>query len=120
MTHLDRRQRLLGLAGAGAVALVEPAVAARPDRDRIRRENARAGTTDWQLTYTRVDPKTKYRCPWIEGYAGRASVRPGEKIDLFVSTSPASPFTIDLYRLGHYQGKGGRHVLQLGPFPGKT
>src|SRR5207244_9765259 len=66
-----------------------------PDLDRIKKENAHPGTTDWQLTYTRVDPKTKHRCPWIEGFAGRASVRPGEKIDLFVSTNPASPFVID-------------------------
>src|SRR5207244_3444155 len=51
---------------------------------------------------------------------GRASVRPGETIDLFVSTDPPAPFTIDLYRLGYYQGKGGRHLRRLGPFPGKA
>jgi hypothetical protein len=113
MSHLDRRQLLQGLAAA-------PLAAVQPPRELIRRENARPGTTDWQLTYTRVDPKTRYRCPWIEGYAGRASVRPGETIDLFVSTNPPSRFTIELYRLGHYQGKGGRHVLRLGPFTGKT
>ena len=114
MLKLDRRQLLYGLAAAP----LAPNLA--PSADRIKRENARPGTTDWQLTYTRVDPKTRYRCPWIEGYASQASVRPGEKIDLFVSTSPPSRFTIDLYRLGHYQGKGGRHVLRLGPFAGKA
>jgi hypothetical protein len=122
MPHLNRRQLLHGLTAAGAVASLDPsaATAEKPDRDRIRNENKRPGTTDWQLTYTRVDPKTKYRSPLIEGYAGRASVRPGEKIDLFVSTNPASPFVIDLYRLGYYAGKGGRHVQRLGPFPGKV
>jgi hypothetical protein len=110
---LDRRQ-LLGLAAALPLA----AGAAKPERSRIREENARPGTTDWQLTYTRVDPKTKYRSRLIEGYASRASVRPGETIDLFVSTDPPTPFVIDLYRLGHYGGKGGRHVRRLGPFPG--
>ncbi len=114
MPHPDRRQLLQGLSAAPLAA------AGGPKRNLVERENARPGTTDWQLTYTRVDPRTRYRCPWIEGYAGRASVRPGEKIDLFVSTNPASRFTIDLYRLGYYQGKGGRHVLRLGPFPGKT
>ena len=39
-----------------------------------------------------VDPKTKYRCPWIEGYASRTSVRPGESITLHVSTNPPSTF----------------------------
>src|SRR5262249_50746341 len=113
--HLDRRE-LLQAAAAGTLT----ALADTP-RDRIKAENERQGTTDWQLTYTRVaGPKMPHRCPWIEGYVGRASVRAGEKLDFFVSPEPASPFHIDLYRLGYYQGTGGRHVLRLGPFPGKT
>jgi hypothetical protein len=36
-----------------------------------------------------------------------------------VSTNPASSFVIDIYRLGYYGGKGGRHLAQLGPFEGK-
>jgi hypothetical protein len=128
MPHLDRRQLLRGLAAAGAAASLElPAAAA--DRDRIKAENDREGTTDWHLTYTRIDPKTKCtrfggglggRSTLIEGYASRTSVRPGEKIDLFVSTDPPTPFVLDLYRLGYYQGKGGRHVQRLGPFDGKA
>lgn len=110
--HPDRRQLLAGLS-------LLP-LASETGRNLIRGENERPGTTDWQLTYTRVDPKAKYRCPLVEGYASRASVRPGEKIDLLVSTNPPSPFVIDLYRLGYYQGKGGRHVLRLGPFKGVT
>ena len=112
MSRLDRRQLIQGLTAAPLLA------GARGDV--IRDENKRPGTTDWQLTYTKVDPRTKFRSPLIEGYASRASVRPGEKIDLFVSTNPASRFVIDLYRLGYYQGKGGRHVQRLGPFAGKV
>jgi hypothetical protein len=120
MSEFNRRQLLQGVA-AGALLGLDAARAAEPaDRQRIRAENDHPGTTDWQLTYTRVDPKTKYRSRLIEGYAGRASVRPGEGLDLFVSTDPASEFVIDVYRLGYYQGKGGRHLLRLGPFPGKT
>jgi hypothetical protein len=104
-----------------------PLFATEPrDRERIKNENAQPGTTDWQLTYTRIDPKTKStrfggfggRSTLIEGYVSRASVRPGEKLDIFVSTEPASPFTLDIYRLGYYQGRGGRHMLRLGPFDG--
>jgi hypothetical protein len=113
MFPLDRRQWLQGLA-AGSLA------ADKPKKNLIQTENARPGTTDWQLTYTRVDPKTRYRCPWIEGFAGRASVCAGDKIDFFVSTNPTFRFVIDLYRLGYYQGKGGRHMTRLGPFAGKT
>lgn len=112
MSMLDRRQLLRGLSLA-------PLTSA-PRRDLIRDENARPGTTDWQLTYTRVDPKTRFRSPIIEGYAGRASVRPGDELDLFVSTNPVSRFVIDLYRLGYYQGKGGRHLERLGPFTGSV
>ncbi|HEY8506462.1 MAG TPA: N,N-dimethylformamidase beta subunit family domain-containing protein, partial [Gemmataceae bacterium] len=72
----------------------------------------------WMLTNTRVDPKTKYRCPWVEGYCSHTSLRAGDTLKIMVSTNPPSPFVIDLYRLGYYQGKGGRHLLQLGPFKG--
>lgn len=86
--------------------------------DLIHDENAKPGTSDWLLENTRVDPATKYRCPWIEGYCSRTSVSAGETIELKVSTNPASKFVIDLYRLGYYGGKGGRHVAHLGPFAG--
>ena len=86
----------------------------------IRDENAKAGTREWMLTKTRIDPATKYRCPWIEGYCSRTSVRAGETLDFLVSTNPPSQFTIDLYRMGHYGGAGGRHVMSLGPFEGKA
>ena len=62
MTALHRRQLLQGLAGAaglGALARTPLVGAAPRDRDRIRVENEREGTADWQLTYTRIDPKTK-------------------------------------------------------------
>src|SRR5262245_15499881 len=111
MPSLDRRQLLAGLATV-------PLAASSAKRDLLRDENKKPGTTDWQLTYTRVDPKTKYRSPLIEGYASKPSVRPGDRLDLFISTNPASRFVIDFYRLGYYQGKGGRHVLRTGPFTG--
>ena len=88
MNHPDRRQVLGTLAGA---ALLTPS--ARASGSLIRAENEKPGTLDWQLTYTRVDPKTKWRSPLIEGYAGRQSVRAGEKIELFIPTISPSAFT---------------------------
>jgi hypothetical protein len=123
MSEVSRRTVLKATAAAGIASALssgmgggEMADAAR--RDVIRKENERAGTTDWQLTYTRVDPATQYRCPWIEGYVSRASLRAGETLDIMVSTNPAKPFTIDLYRMGYYGGAGARHVMALGPFEG--
>jgi hypothetical protein len=84
----------------------------------IAAENAREGTTDWLLTKTGVDPATKYRCPWIEGFASRTSVRAGQSIQFFVSTNPASRFRMDIFRMGYYGGRGGRLMQQLGPFEG--
>src|SRR5437868_6473091 len=70
----------------------------------VRSENQRLGTREWLLTKTRIEPATKYRSPWIEGYCSRTSVRAGESLSLFVSTNPVSDFTIDIYRMGFYGG----------------
>jgi hypothetical protein len=72
------------------------------------------------LGKTGIDPATKYRCPWIEGYVSRTSVAAGESLTFHVSTHPASAFTIDVYRLGYYGGAGGRWVGRLGPFEGRV
>jgi hypothetical protein len=88
--------------------------------DIIRRENEKPGTREWMLTNTRIDPETKYRCPWIEGYCSHTSIRAGETLRIFVSANPASEFTLDVYRLGYYGGDGGRLMEKLGPFPGKA
>src|SRR5688572_3229372 len=124
---LSRREILKTTVSAGAAALTGCASAGpfQPPvkgaaRDIIREENAKPGTRDWMLTNTRIDPATKCRCPWVEGYCSRTSVRAGETLQVFVSTNPASGFTIDLYRLGYYGGAGGRHVTSLGPFEGKV
>jgi hypothetical protein len=45
----------------------------------------------------------------IEGYAGTASVLPGQPVPLFVSSQPKW-FTVTAYRLGWYQGAGARQV----------
>jgi hypothetical protein len=120
---LNRRDLLRTAAAAGvASALGAVARGAAGDRDPelIRRENEKPGTRDWIATNVRIDPKTKYRSPWVEGYASRTSLRPGETITLHVSTNPASPFIVDLYRMGYYQGLGARHMLRLGPLTGKV
>jgi hypothetical protein len=108
---MDRRELLKGAAGLGLAAAIGCASPAR-------RENERPGTSEWILKKTRVDPKTKYRCPWIEGYCSHTSIRAGETLRIMVSTNPASRFTIDLYRMGCYGGKGARQVGSWGPFQG--
>jgi len=122
---------LKGALGLGAVAALSGCATAdktaegrvahsAADPDKIRRENARPGTRDWLLQKTAIDPKTKYRCPWIEGYCSRTSLRAGETIQFHVSTNPPSRFTLDLFRMGYYGGAGGRLMARLGPFQGAT
>jgi hypothetical protein len=89
-----------------------------PEPDRIRRENAHAGTRAWLLANPRIDPATRFRCPWIEGYCSQTSVRAGASLSFHVSTNPPSRFTLEVYRTGYYGGTGARRVLALGPFPG--
>ena len=74
------------------------AAAATRNPDLIRDENLKPGTRDWLLTKPAIDRAVKYRCPWIEGYFSRASVRPGETITLHVSTNPESRFRSDSFR----------------------
>jgi hypothetical protein len=119
MLPQPNRRDVLRTAAAGlATTLVGRRAFAEAHSDLIRAENERPGTRDWMNTNVRVDPATRYRSPGIEGFASRTSVRPGESIAFQVSTNPASSFTIDLYRLGYYQGHGGRFLTRLGPFSG--
>ena len=75
--------------------------------DLIKEENSKPGTRDWILTKTDIDPSSKYRSPYIEGYASHTSVSAGEQISLYVSCNPESTFYIDVYRSGFYGGLGG-------------
>jgi hypothetical protein len=122
---LDRRQVLKGAAAAGLAALVDPlprvSAMVAAQRDVIRAENARAGSTDWQLTRVRLDDRQRgFRSPWIEGYCSKQSVKAGDSIDIVVSTDPPVPFHIEFFRMGYYGGLGARKMTTLGPFPGKA
>lgn len=108
-------------AAAGAfIGTLPGRLAADPAANPVVLENAKTGTRDWLLTNARIDAQTKYRCPWIEGYCSRQSIRPGETISFHVSTNPPSPFTLEIFRLGYYGGNGGRLMQKLGPFDGQT
>jgi hypothetical protein len=120
---VTRRRALKQIAGGALAARLSPWLSAespriRADDNLIRAENAHAGTSDWLLTKTRTDSKAKCRCREIEGYCSRASMRAGERLDIMVSTAPASAFVLDLYRLGYYGGTGGRFLMRVGPFDG--
>lgn len=120
------RREAVGLLATGAATLGArlPAAAAvtetPPVPGLIRAENAKPGTRDWMLAHVEIDPAATYRSPAIEGYCSHASVLAGDTLTIHVSTRPARPFTIDLYRMGWYGGDGGRLVASLGAFAGTS
>jgi hypothetical protein len=65
-----------------------------------------------------VEPARQALAGEIAGYS-RPHVRPGEPIELRVSTA-APEFTVTVYRLGDYRGKGSGRVGRWGPFPGSV
>lgn len=83
----------------------------------IIEENKMKGTTDWQLTYIL---SKDYRSEMIEGYCSHTSIKPEESIDIFLSANQTTEVSIDFYRLGYYDGKGGRFMQRIGPFQVET
>lgn len=68
----------------------------------IQIENAKPGTTDWQITKLAFNHE-------IEGYASATSVNRGGQISLFVNTGAPS-YTLEVFRMGWYGGTGGRRM----------
>jgi hypothetical protein len=96
------------LAGGPGSAADEPARMAA--RSRRVPENSLPGDPHWWLT-RRGAPDA------IMGYAGQASVLPGQPVDLYVSTT-SREFTVKAFRIGWYGGDLARLVWQSGPVRG--
>ena len=129
---LHRREVIKGAAAAGLIAatgthaLVNAAESKAARSDLIKRENAKPGTRDWLLTRTRTAPGKinsillNGRSQVIEGYCSANSVRAGEKLQIMVSTKPASNFKLEIFRTGYYHGDGARLVKTFDSLKGAT
>jgi hypothetical protein len=80
-------------------------------------ENQQPGSTGWDLDTSHAGTDAVGQ---IKGYASTASVNKGQNITFYVSTNPAQTYTIDVYRVGWYQGLGGRLMQHIGPINGGT
>src|SRR5580658_1725388 len=89
-------------AGGGRNAALHPAAIA---------ENSKKGDPNWWI-------KTLGAPDAILGYAGQASVRPGEPIRLYVSTT-SREFRVLAFRMGWYGGDLARKVWQSGAIRGR-
>ncbi|MBD2451074.1 DUF4082 domain-containing protein [Nostoc sp. FACHB-152] len=75
-------------------------------------ENQKSGTLDWKIPQV---PQSD-----IAGFATADSVNKGSSLPIKVSLAQPGNYTIDVYRLGYYQGKGGRLIFSSGNLNGIT
>ena len=102
---------LNALAGPMLLGGPSPANAADPcaaGGNKIACENSKPGTDPdvWEIDGA-GDPA-------IQGFATDISVNVGQKIDFKIDTT-ASAYTIDIYRMGYYQGLGARKIASVTP-----
>ena len=79
------------------------------EENSIVSENKNEGTTAWLINVPEKHcdyPDHQYcRRPQIEGFCSKASYLAGDTLNIFISTDPPAPYTIDIYRMGYYGGK---------------
>lgn len=86
-----------------------------PWRNPIEAENKQSGSPNWVITKSGDDTLLQ-----IKGYASATSVNKGEPINLHVSVNPAQDYAMEIYRIGWYNGVGGRLMQTVGPIAGST
>jgi len=88
-----------------------------PTASWLMAENRRPGTLDWIVNFVQPDHA-------LEGFASQVSAVRGDDVTLFVNTT-ARAVQVKAYRMGYYQGLGGRLIYQsdmvaAGPQPAPT
>jgi hypothetical protein len=78
-------------------------------------ENQNPGSSAWNIEWGSAGDDVTGQ---IKGYASATSVNKGGSINLHVSVNPAQTYTIDVFRMGWYQGLGARHLQHIGPLNG--
>ena len=100
---------LLLAAIAGAMLFAQPLLAANPTYE----ENLNAGDPGWRADGRLAFPPNFDAIGYIKGYASATSVNNGESLSLYVSVNNGTDnlYSISIYRLGYYQGVGGRLMM---------
>lgn len=89
------------------------ATAQAQDQNPVVVENAKPGTDSWTINNSANDTDQQ-----IKGFASATSVNKGENIDFLVSVNVAQTFDIDIYRMGWYNGAGGRLMTSISSLNG--
>jgi hypothetical protein len=85
----------------------------------VAAENQLPGTADWQIAPIDVAGKNPDGSVDIEGYASSTSVNLGGSINFYVRTTQGS-FGIKVFRVGYYNGLGGRLVHEVSSLQGSV
>ncbi|MGH9069196.1 MAG: N,N-dimethylformamidase beta subunit family domain-containing protein [Acidimicrobiales bacterium] len=78
----------------------------------IQAENAKPGTTEWAIQGHAV-PRV------LDGFADRVSATQGQTVTLYVDSKDPT-FTVAAFRMGWYQGKGGRLIWRSPTVEGRS
>ncbi|HWW00029.1 MAG TPA: LamG domain-containing protein [Candidatus Acidoferrum sp.] len=98
--------------------VLTPAMPAQQPVSLIQWENSKPGTSDWIMSLVAHDRTSLASTNTeIEGYASLTSVNRGGSISFFVNT-PEPTYAIEFFRMGWYQGTGGRRMSQPVLLPG--
>jgi len=79
-------------------------------------ENQNPGNSSWRPLQNGLAYSSETQ--GIQGYASAPSVNKGGNITFFIETQPANTYSIDIYRMGYYQGTGGRLMQSVGSLQG--
>jgi hypothetical protein len=82
----------------------------------VATENQQPGSGNWAMWVGGIPADDVGK--QIKGYASATSVNKGDSITFYVSVATAQTYTIDFYRMGYYQGLGGRLMQSVGPLAG--
>jgi hypothetical protein len=75
-------------------------------------ENAKSGTLNWICNHNQPAHA-------LEGFASQVSAVPGDDVAVFVNTT-ARAVQVQAYRMGYYQGLGGRLIVQTDFVPARV
>ena len=114
MMNRDPKLHILGrelcfVCACSVLFFAAPIAAANPISD----ENGHRGDTGWRETASIAFDANYDSVGYIKGYASATSVNKNGSITLYVSVNNSDDpsFSISIYRLGYYQGLGGRLMM---------
>jgi hypothetical protein len=110
--HVPARAKRRGAPQAAVVDSKLPSGVIVPTAPWLIAENAKPGTLNWICNHNQPDHA-------LEGFASQVSAVPGDDVAVFVS-STARAVQVQAYRMGYYQGLGGRLVVKTDFVPAKV